>query len=125
MHVVVSNRWHVSSDSSTDAKSLRRERYLHEIESVACLSEHPNVVKYYRGWQQEGHFFIQMELCEGGNLKDLTTSQTTPLEEDRIWDWVRQVRSSELHFAQRKATQHRVPLRTGPAWGAIAPVWSK
>jgi serine/threonine protein kinase len=70
---------------------LSRERYLHEIQSVACLSEHPNVVKYYRGWQQEGHFFIQMELCEGGNLKDWTDRQTAPPGEDRIWDWVRQV----------------------------------
>lgn len=51
------------------------------------------MVKYYRGWQQEGHFFIQMELCEGGNLKDWTDSQTAPLEENRIWDWVRQVKS--------------------------------
>ena len=30
-----------------------------------------NIVGQYRAWQQGGHFYIQMELCEGGSLAQL------------------------------------------------------
>ena len=36
--------------------------------AVSCLPEHPNVVAYFRAWQQHKHFYIQMALCEGGSL---------------------------------------------------------
>ena len=45
-----------------------RQRYLREVQAAAALPEHPHVVRYYRGWQQERHFYQQMELCEGGSL---------------------------------------------------------
>lgn len=48
-----------------------RRRCLHEIQAVASLPEHPNVVGQYRAWQQGGHFYIQMDLCEGGSLAQL------------------------------------------------------
>lgn len=46
-------------------------RCLHEIQAVAGLPPHPNVVGQYRAWQQGGHFYIQMDLCEGGSLQQL------------------------------------------------------
>jgi len=45
-----------------------RSRLLREVQAAAALPEHPHVVRYLRGWQQERHFFAQMELCEGGSL---------------------------------------------------------
>lgn len=53
-----------------------RDRYMREIQSVACLAEHLNAVNYFRGWQQDFHFYIQMELCEAGNLRTLRRSLT-------------------------------------------------
>ena len=43
-----------------------RDRCLHEVEAVTYLPPHPNVVKYHRAWQENRHFFAQMELCECG-----------------------------------------------------------
>lgn len=60
-----------------------RVRYMREIQSVACLAEHPNVVKYFRSWQQDSHFYIQMELCEAGNLRTLLDSLSEPLLESQ------------------------------------------
>lgn len=39
--------------------------------AVAALPAHENIVGQYRAWQQNGHFNIQMELCEGGSLAQL------------------------------------------------------
>lgn len=35
-------------------------RYLQEITNVCSLGEHPNIVKYYRAWQEDQHFYIQV-----------------------------------------------------------------
>lgn len=61
-----------------------RERYLHEVESVAGLEEHPNVVKYFRCWQQDSHFYIQMELCAGGTLRTLVDALQRPMPEEQV-----------------------------------------
>lgn len=61
-----------------------REHYLREIQSVACLSEHVNVVKYFRSWQQASHFYIQMELCECGSLRNLLDAFNGELPEDKV-----------------------------------------
>ena len=45
-----------------------RSRYIHEVEAVCFLPPHPNVVKYYRAWQENRHFYAQMELCECGSF---------------------------------------------------------
>jgi len=45
-----------------------RQRYLREVQAAAALPEHPHVVRYFRAWQQERHFYVQQELCEGGSL---------------------------------------------------------
>ncbi|KAL4858673.1 Wee1-like protein kinase [Chlorella vulgaris] len=47
---------------------LQRERCLREIRAVAALPSHPNIVNQYRAWQEGGHFYIQMDFCEGGSL---------------------------------------------------------
>ncbi len=47
---------------------------MQEIMAVAALPEHPNIVGHYRAWQQEGHFYIQMDLCEGGNLDTISAA---------------------------------------------------
>lgn len=47
---------------------LQRERCLREIRAVAALPPHPNIVNQYRAWQEGGHFYIQMDFCEGGSL---------------------------------------------------------
>jgi membrane-associated tyrosine/threonine-specific cdc2-inhibitory kinase len=43
-----------------------RTRYIHEVEAVTFLPAHPNVVKYFRAWQENQQFYCQMvgPLCK-------------------------------------------------------------
>lgn len=41
---------------------------------MASLPEHPNIVGHYRAWQQDGHFYIQMDVCEGGSLGSISAA---------------------------------------------------
>ena len=45
-----------------------REELLHEVVSVTNLPAHENVVKYHRAWQEDRHFFTQIEVCERGSF---------------------------------------------------------
>ena len=45
-----------------------RAEYLREVELANALPPHPNVVEYYRAWQESQVFCVQMELCAGGEL---------------------------------------------------------
>lgn len=42
-----------------------RQNYLKEVKLLHALGGHPNIVRVYRAWQQELHFFVQMEHCDG------------------------------------------------------------
>jgi serine/threonine protein kinase len=50
---------------------LPSDRCLREIRAVAALPRHDNIVAQYRAWQESGHFYIQMDYCEGGSLHQL------------------------------------------------------
>lgn len=77
-----------------------RERCMHEIWSATVLPAHPHVVKYYRAWQQEGHFYIQLELCEGGSLKGAL--DRLPLDarlpEADVWRLIAEVTAGLQHL---------------------------
>lgn len=78
-----------------------RERYLREVEVAASLPPSPHLVRYYRCWQEEGHFYVQMELCEGGSLAralDSLRSQGARLPEGDIWRLLREVTSGLRHL---------------------------
>eukprot|EP00735_Rhodelphis_limneticus_P014888 TRINITY_DN8991_c0_g1::TRINITY_DN8991_c0_g1_i1::g.24666::m.24666 TRINITY_DN8991_c0_g1::TRINITY_DN8991_c0_g1_i1::g.24666 ORF type:complete len:355 (+),score=18.32,sp/Q54E34/Y6398_DICDI/40.00/5e-51,Pkinase/PF00069.20/2.2e-47,Pkinase_Tyr/PF07714.12/1.1e-27,Kinase-like/PF14531.1/1e+03,Kinase-like/PF14531.1/1.7e-05 TRINITY_DN8991_c0_g1_i1:93-1157(+) len=76
-----------------------REDYLREIESVSALPDHPHIVKYYRSWQEGGHFFIQMELCPFGSLYSYSKRVCRPFTLLEIWSYILQITSglSFLH----------------------------
>ncbi|KAL4087458.1 hypothetical protein PRIC1_013350 [Phytophthora ramorum] len=65
------------------------------LEKVAA-SRHNfvNIVRYYQAWQENGFFFLQMELCEGGTLQDfMTTRHRETLPESYLWTILRDVTS--------------------------------
>ena len=83
-----------------------REEYLHEVEAVARLQEHPNIVSHYRAWQEDRFMFIQMEYCEGGSLRDLMDRATPRLFPTReIWALLAQV-AGGLHFLHSNSILH-------------------
>ncbi|KAL3156366.1 hypothetical protein ABBQ38_000681 [Trebouxia sp. C0009 RCD-2024] len=70
------------------ASKAHRQKCLHEIMAVAALPAHENIVGQYRAWQQNGHFNIQMELCEGGSLAQLLSQLEEAgelLSEEELW----------------------------------------
>lgn len=40
-----------------------------EVYAHAILGDHPNVVRYYSSWAENGHMIIQNEYCDGGSLQ--------------------------------------------------------
>ncbi|CAD6967704.1 unnamed protein product [Tilletia controversa] len=49
---------------------------------------HPNIVTLLDAWEEEGHLFMQLELCPLGNLADFFEEHGTtsgPLDEPRLW----------------------------------------
>ncbi|KAG7393879.1 hypothetical protein PHYPSEUDO_000056 [Phytophthora pseudosyringae] len=53
-----------------------------------------NIVRYYQAWQENGFFFLQMELCEGGTLQDFIAMRNRELlPESYLWSILRDVAS--------------------------------
>lgn len=71
-----------------------RERALREVKVVADLPEHPNVVSYYRGWQEDRRLHIQMEYCPRGTLSGMLAgyqAKRTLMPELEVWRVARDV----------------------------------
>ena len=51
---------------------------LKEIQCLAGMPAHRHIVGHYRAWQEAGHFYIQMDLCEHGTLAQLIHMQVSP-----------------------------------------------
>jgi serine/threonine protein kinase len=74
----------------------------------------PHVVQYFRAWQEDGFFYTQAELCEGGSLEQLLLSfgpghMSVPIE--LVWSFVGDI-ASGLDFIHSK---HIVHLDIKPA----------
>eukprot|EP00474_Spongospora_subterranea_P009305 CRZ09763.1 hypothetical protein [Spongospora subterranea] len=41
-----------------------RESYLREVHALRRIPLNEHVIEYHRAWQEQGHLFIQMELCK-------------------------------------------------------------
>eukprot|EP01018_Ginkgo_biloba_P005045 Gb_13112 [translate_table: standard] len=74
-----------------------KARFAREVEIFADLPEHPNVVKYYRCWEEDSHIYIHMELCEG-NLQKLCMQTNDLLPETQVWNYIEQVASGLAHI---------------------------
>ncbi len=86
---------------------LQRERCLREIKAVSALPAHPNIVGQYRAWQEGGHFYIQMDYCEGGSLNQILypAAGPSPLTTEQLWTVAIQV-ASGLDFLHAHDVLH-------------------
>lgn len=86
---------HKPFTSDSDRRSAMRE-----LEAIANLPEHENVVKVFRGWQQERLFCMQFEYCECGSL-GTALQRLRPgvvLEERDIWRLIYEIGSGLKHI---------------------------
>lgn len=78
-----------------------RENYLKEIRAVSKQVCHPNIVEYCRAWQEEGHFFIQMEYCLC-SLEDYLENHSEEINEEMVWKIAIQVGEGLSHVHRNK-----------------------
>lgn len=79
----VSNRFVAIKQLLTEDKFLQ-ENIIHEIETVAKF-ENPNIVTFYHHFREEGIFYLVMEYCSGGSLRDKINSNTYTNTEAIDW----------------------------------------
>ena len=79
----VSNRFVAIKQLLTENKFLQ-ENIIHEIETVAKF-ENPNIVTFYHHFREEGIFYLVMEYCSGGSLRDKINSNTYTNAEAIAW----------------------------------------
>ena len=79
----VSNRFVAIKQLLTENKFLQ-ENIIHEIETVAKF-ENPNIVTFYHHFREEGIFYLVMEYCSGGSLRDKIKSNTYTNTEAIDW----------------------------------------
>jgi len=64
-----------------------RRRHIEEVNHMWALKESQHCVELVNAWEQDGFLFIQMELCNGGNLEGYLgfEAEMEDLSEARIW----------------------------------------
>lgn len=83
-----------------------RALFMQEVENFQRLGPHcDHIIDYYRAWQEDAHFYIQMELCERGNLEDFLqalVAEGTLIPEATIWNWASHMTSALRHIHAAK-----------------------
>ena len=74
-----------------------------EVTTMKKLGEIPckNLVRLIRAWQEDGHFFVQVDLAERGTLRDLLTVSAMngiALKESTVWHIVHDAAAGLQHI---------------------------
>ena len=82
------------------ASRADRAAYLKEVELANSLPPHEHIVSYLRAWQDECILYVQMELCEGGTLREQMAARPldVPSGDHVVWKLIRQVASALAHI---------------------------
>jgi tRNA A-37 threonylcarbamoyl transferase component Bud32 len=79
-----------------------RSEFLREVELANQMPVHPNVVQYYRAWQEHQVFCVQMELCANGTLRHTMQREgealRQPSYEYRIWEIILHITRGLSHI---------------------------
>jgi len=105
MHAVTREVFAVKVITRKMVSRTDRERALREVKVVADLPEHPNVVSYFRGWQENRCLHIQMEYCDKGTLAQLLAGCEGQLHESEIWTVARDI-AGALSFIHMHGVVH-------------------
>ncbi|PWY99813.1 hypothetical protein BCV70DRAFT_212036 [Testicularia cyperi] len=82
-----------------------RLRRLEEVDVLRQLSTsgkpHSNIVSLFDAWEEEGHLYLQLELCPLGSLAFFLEEygqQVGPLDEPRLWKVLAELSSGLAHI---------------------------
>lgn len=75
--------------------SLEKYKFLKEVHALSALCNQPekgtfHIVRYHQAWMEDGHLYIQTELCDQGNLLQYLTSKGEIIEGER-WKILREI----------------------------------
>jgi len=65
-----------------------RSRKLQEVKNHQMLPPHPNCVKYFDSWEEDGFLYIQIELCKTSLNEILENTDEHKLPEHIVWNYV-------------------------------------
>jgi serine/threonine-protein kinase len=93
-------------DDQVDEKTLKelKERFFREAESAGNLS-HPNIVRIFDAGEDQDMAYIAMELMEGEDLKNYSTSDKL-LPMPKVIDYIAKV-ADALDYAHQQGVTHR------------------
>lgn len=66
-----------------DLNASERQLALNEVNVLAVL-DHPNIIRYYDSFEEDGVLMIEMEYADNGTLSQYLTKQDHPLDEKDI-----------------------------------------
>ncbi|GAA0172444.1 non-receptor serine/threonine protein kinase [Lithospermum erythrorhizon] len=79
-------------------KDTERRKALMEVQAMAALGSHQNIVRYYTSWFEDDHLYIQMELCDC----NVSMSQSyKPCTEDEVLEALHQIAKALQHMHER------------------------
>lgn len=65
-----------------------RDLRVGEIKKHESIPDHPNLVKLFCAWEEKGHFFLQMELCEKRSLDLICDINPKPkIGDSLVWGY--------------------------------------
>ncbi|KAH0621932.1 hypothetical protein JD844_023683 [Phrynosoma platyrhinos] len=80
--------------------------------------KHPNIVKFTESFEDDGHLYIVMEYCDGGDLMQKIKLQKGKLfPEDTILDWFTQI-CLGVKYIHDKRVLHR-DIKSKKYWSAV------
>lgn len=101
-HLTSNTRKAVKMSNKAFRSRGERAKYVHEVELASELGNHSNIVEYYTAWQQDQQFYMLMELCEGGTLRDHLNREgpalRLPQHERLVWDIVLHISRGLTHM---------------------------
>ncbi|CAG5117686.1 unnamed protein product [Candidula unifasciata] len=73
-----------------DLNASERQLALNEVNVLAML-DHPNIIRYYDSFEEDGVLMIEMEYADNGTLSQYLAKQDHPIEEKDILAMFRQI----------------------------------
>ncbi|OAY71755.1 Wee1-like protein kinase [Ananas comosus] len=80
---------------------LDRKRALMEVQALAALGSHDNVVRYYTSWFENEQLYIQIELCE----RSLSINRSHAPKCGEVLEMLYQI-AKALHFMHKHGVAH-------------------
>ena len=102
------------------------ERFKREILTMEKMF-HPNIVRYFEGFEDKLGYFLVMEYCTGGNLRDAITkrlelSGLKPFDDSQTLQWGSQLMDA-LAYVHSKGIMHRdIKPEVGPFNQTFSPL---